>query len=314
MAQICKEIHEWIEEKIEKPIDDWVEKEVRKCKKKKCKKWCLCCNKWFCWIETILVKVVKWVIVTVGKWVIRVVCEIVNIAIDVIGGIVGLILALPIIGRLIRQIWSGFIDLIWRIIGLFGVGLDILGFDWEKNLRVCFIILADGKGPLTTPAMLDPTIQSAIQVYKNAANIKLIVEDIYTVVETDRWSRNLDVSCEVGAWTDDLLLTGSNFELLANTYCFDGAGRRLLGFLSPVVVFFVREIKGKRGCSLGPFSDYVTIEAGDPGCLAHEIAHASYPWTHHNNPTNLLYKSCNGTQLKKWQKILIRNSRHVSYL
>lgn len=31
-------------------------------------------------------------------------------------------------------------------------------------------------------------------------------------------------------------------------------------------------------------------------------------------PYNLLHEDCEGTQLKKWQKILIRNSRHVTYL
>lgn len=314
MAQICEELHEWIEEEIEKPVEEWVEKEVQKCKKKKCKKWCLCCNKWFCWVETLVIKVVKWVVITVGKWVTRVVCEVVNVAIDAIAGIIGIILAIPIIGRLIRQFWAGLVDLIWRILGLGGIILDIFGIDWEKKLRVCLIILLDGSRPLTTPAALEPTIQDATQIYKDAANIKLIVEDIHTVVEIDRWERNLDVDCDFGAWTDDILATGSNFEFLANGYCFDGTGRRLIGWASPVVIFLVREVKGKRGCSLGPFSDYVTIEATDPGCLAHELAHACHPWTHHGDPNNLLHEDCEGTQLKKWQKILIRNSRHVTYL
>ena len=73
MAQICEEFHDWVEEKVEKPIDVWVEKKVKKCKKKKCNKWCLCCNKWFCWIATTFVKIVKWFVVTIGKWVVRVV-------------------------------------------------------------------------------------------------------------------------------------------------------------------------------------------------------------------------------------------------
>lgn len=315
MAQICEEIHDWVEKKVEKPIDVWVEKKVKKCKKKKCKKRCLCCNKWFCWIATTFVKIVKWVVVTVGKWVVRAVCEVVNIVIDIIAGFIGIILWIPIIGRLIRQIWSFLIDLIWRIIGLIGVGLDLLGVDWEKKLRICIIILGDDKGELTTAAKLAPTIQTATTIYKDAANIKLIVEDIHTVVNFDRWSRNLDVGCDFGAWTDDLLATGSNFELMANAYCFDGAGRRMLGFLSPVVVFMVRSIDGNLGCSLGIFSDYVTVQASKPVCLAHETAHACYPWwEHHDDSTNLLYEVCGGTKLKKWQKILIRNSRHVSYL
>lgn len=312
MSQICEEFQQWVEEEVEKPIEEWVEKREEKCKKKKCKKWCLCCNKWYCWIETTFVKVVKWVVVTVGKWVVRVVCEIVNIALDAAAGILSLVFAIPIIGRFIRQIWSGLIDLIWRIVGLIGVLLDWLGVDWQKKYRICIIILKDQNGPLTSAAALDPVIQTAKATWKSAANVKLIVEDIHEAV--DYRERNLDVDCDFGAWTDDLFVTGSNFELFANTYCFDGTGRRVIGWASPVVVFVVRDVKGKRGCSLGPFADYVTVEAKDPGCLAHELSHATYPWVHDDDPNNLLHSGCGGTTLKEWQRILIRNSRHVTYL
>ena len=92
MAQYCREVQEWIEEKVEKPVEEWIKKREKKCKKKKCKKWCLCCNKWFCRIETFFEKVIKWIIVTVGKWITRVVCEIVHIILDIIGFIIGLIM------------------------------------------------------------------------------------------------------------------------------------------------------------------------------------------------------------------------------
>jgi hypothetical protein len=313
MGQVCEEFHEWVEEEVERPVEEWVEKRVEKCRKRKCRKLCLCCNKWFCWIETIVEKVVTWVVITVGKWVVRVVCEVVNTALDALAGIVGIILAFPIIGRLIRQIWSGLIDLVWRLLGIPGLILDWLGVDWEKNYRVCVIILIDEREQaLTTPADLMPTIDSAKAIWKAAANVRLIIEDIHTAV--DRRDRNLDVDCDFGAWTDDILLTGSNFELLGNVYCFDGTGRRLIGWASPVVVFMVRDVKDKRGCSLGPFSDYVTVEAKDPRCFAHELGHATYPWGHHSDPNNLMFSSCGGTELKGWQRALIRNSRHVTYL
>jgi hypothetical protein len=195
--------------------------------------------------------------------------------------------------------------------GLIGVLLDWLGIDWEKKYRICIIIVFDDPGsrPLLTQA-----IQAAQATWKSAANVRLIVEDIHTVVKSDVRDRNLDVECDFGAWTDDILATGSNFELYANVYCFDGAWRRLVGWASPVVVFVVRDVKNKRGCSLGPFSDYVTIEAQDPGCLAHELCHAVYPWGHHDDPVNLMHSRCNGTELREWQRILVRNSRHVTYL
>lgn len=297
MSQICEEFHEWVEE--------WVEQEIQKCKQKKCKKWCLCCNKWLCWIEIALVKV--------GQWVVRVVCEVVNVLLDALAAIISLILAIPIIGRLIKQILDFLTDLVWRIVGLLGSLLDWLGLDWEKKYRICIIILSKNGKPLTSEAALTPTIQSAQAIWKSAANVRLIVEDVHEVIPTDERDRNLVVNCDFGAWTDDLALTGSNFELYAITYCFDGSWRRLLGWASPVVVFVVEDVVGKRGCSLGLFSDYVTIEAASPGCLAHELGHAVYPWKHHDDPVNLMHSSCNGTQLKEWQKILMRNSRHITY-
>lgn len=45
---------------------EWIkDKDVRRrCKKKKCKKWCLCCNKWFCWLEVF----VQWLARQVCAW------------------------------------------------------------------------------------------------------------------------------------------------------------------------------------------------------------------------------------------------------
>jgi hypothetical protein len=37
----------------------------RRCSKKKCKKWCLCCNKWFCWFEIFI----QWIMQQICGWV-----------------------------------------------------------------------------------------------------------------------------------------------------------------------------------------------------------------------------------------------------
>ncbi|MGS2762946.1 hypothetical protein [Sinomicrobium sp. M5D2P9] len=80
----CTEVKKKIEEKVKKPIEKWVSKQEKKCKKRKCKWYCLCCNKWFCWIVTLVVKVVTWVIVTIIKWVTYLACKIVMIVVDVV--------------------------------------------------------------------------------------------------------------------------------------------------------------------------------------------------------------------------------------
>lgn len=111
MALICREIVEYVEETVWEPVEEWVEKRERKCKKKKCKKWCLCCNKWFCWIETFLEKVVTWVAKQVINLVVRVVCEIVH---DVISAVIGTIIAaIKILVDILRILWN-LITLDWE--------------------------------------------------------------------------------------------------------------------------------------------------------------------------------------------------------
>jgi hypothetical protein len=39
-------------------------------------------------------------------------------------------------------------------------------------------------------------------------------------------------------------------------------------------VFAVHSIRGFKGCSLGPLTEYVTVDRASPVCLAHEIGHA----------------------------------------
>ena len=312
MSTYCQEVQERIEEKIEKPVEEWVEKRRKKCKKRKCKKWCLCCNKWFCWIETFLEKVITWVVVTVTKWVTRVVCEVTDGFISLLGVIVGLVLAIPIIGRLIRELWDLIQEIVWRIVGVLGVLADIIGWEWRKQLRICIIILRDEKmNEMATAESLQPAIDAAKNIYDSAANVELIVEGIHTI-SGEAPGNALDVSCGSTAWGEDLWLPGGWFEVTANEECFEGNARRLIGWAAPVVVFVVRDVKDNLGCSLGPFSDYVTIEGSNPICMAHEIGHACGLW-HVSKRTNLMNHICGGRNLKKWQRVILRNSRHVTY-
>jgi hypothetical protein len=102
MGRVCKEVQDWVEQQIEQPIESWENQQEKRCAEQDCDWWCACCNKWFCWLVWILVKIVRWVLVTVGKWVARLVCEVVNIILDVGAFLVELILSIPIIGGIIR--------------------------------------------------------------------------------------------------------------------------------------------------------------------------------------------------------------------
>ena len=98
---ICKEIGQWITDNIEKPLEQWFERarqqctearrwleESRKeieewrqtqethCREQECQWWCLCCNKWFCWIVDILARILT-TIVEVIEHVIEAVCTLI---------------------------------------------------------------------------------------------------------------------------------------------------------------------------------------------------------------------------------------------
>ena len=103
--EACEEINTWVEEEVWQPVESWVSSLERQCREQDCNWWCLCCNKWFCWLVVVVVKVVTWVLITVGKWVATLVCEIVTI---VLGIVVELVL--KVIHRLVTFVVCLFTD------------------------------------------------------------------------------------------------------------------------------------------------------------------------------------------------------------
>lgn len=311
MARACREVRRWIEETVEKPIESWVEQTEERCRRRK---W-YDPRRWFCELITVLVRVVTWVTVTVGKWVTVVVCELIAVAANTVGFIVGLVFAIPIVGRLLRQLWSIVVEAYWRILGLIDTILGLFGMRIPKRLRICVIILRDEEGEqLVDPTALDPAIAEAKRIYHEQANVRLLVDSV-RVANGPAPTAVLDTGpCGAGTWVEDIWTPGTYFEWTANVSCFDGAFRRLIGYGAPVVVFVVRDVPGStEGCSLGPLADYVTIQASNPVCLAHEIGHACGLW-HVRGRDNLMFRNCGGTRLRRWQEEILRNSRHVTYL
>lgn len=271
-----------------------------------CEAWTWICRGWY-WVT-------KWVCVA-WVWISTVVClvyEVITIILTPVWIIIDLILSIPILGRLIREILDIIQEIVWRIIGLGGAILDLIGIRLQKKLRVCVIILSDKKGPLATEASLDAAIESAKHIYNYAADVTLQVIGIHTVSDPAP-DANLDLSCDVSSWGSDLWLPGSYFEYRGNLSCWTSAGTRITGYGAAIAVFIVRKIEGTTaGCSLGPLSDYVTVEGPNALCFAHEIAHACGLW-HVDDADNLANPACGGTWVHDWQRIIIRNSRHVTY-
>lgn len=179
-------------------------------------------------------------------------------------------------------------------------------FYWpEKKIRIkIFILPAENS---LSPADLDKAINYAKDVFKKNFNVKLLpVSDgsFAGILKTIPPYEALYIKGGTGALVEEFRSVGTFF------------ASNLISPIYPVTVFVVKDIKGATGCSLGPITDYVTLDhdgAKDVSILAHELAHACGLW-HLNDQTNLLWNKNNrGDKIRWWQKNVFRSSRHVTY-
>jgi hypothetical protein len=202
-----------------------------------------------------------------------------------------------------------------RTLGLLELGATMAGVRPYKQLRLRVVILRDEDGQaLCAPEDCTASIDAARDIFSRQAHVKVMnAEPLVAVVPEPAPARALNVHCDDGAWQEDMDAAGAYFRHL----CAGTTGRKLLGYGAPVTVFIVRDISNKGGCSLGPLTDYVTLEAGmlarATTLLAHEVAHACGLW-HSKNKDNLMYPVGPGSELAGWQVALLRNSRHVTLL
>jgi hypothetical protein len=68
----CHDVGIWVNQNIQQPVEQCIDHD--------CIWWCLCCNKWLCFIV--------WVIVQIVTWVVQTLCEIVADIVELIAGIV----------------------------------------------------------------------------------------------------------------------------------------------------------------------------------------------------------------------------------
>ncbi|HKA66391.1 MAG TPA: hypothetical protein VKG03_00650 [Solirubrobacterales bacterium] len=299
------------------------------------------CDAWY-WIANVVcvawnvvttaICIVWDVVTTVVDAVIETIESIVSWIGSAIGFFVGMIFAIPYIGRLLKWIWNGILTLVWGVVSLIDVIAGLIGIRPEKKLRVCVVMLNDERGrPLNDPAAVVPDLQAAIDIYREQANVRVLpagpfqyasglagaerasTDWIHGTGRGPSGSGVLDVSCGAASGGEDLSATGSNFEVIANVSCFYTNFRRLVGYGAPIIIFLVRDVKGtESGCSVGPLTDYVVVEAGNPHCIAHEMGHACSLW-HVGDGDNLMFPQCGQRKLSWWQIALLRASRHVTY-
>jgi len=102
--QVCHDVGKWIDTTVTEPVE--------KCVEQDCNWWCLCCNKWFCFIV--------WVVVTVVKWVVETVCEIVADVVDVVVAVVvGIInIVIGIFTWDWARVWDALVGIVSSVVGL----------------------------------------------------------------------------------------------------------------------------------------------------------------------------------------------------
>lgn len=319
MGRVCSEIQEWIEEQIEQPVEQFIGQWAQVCEEQDCNWWCLCCNKWLCWLAWVVVRVVTWVLVTVGKWVTRLVCEVVNVVLDIVGFIVELILSIPVIGGIIRTILNWLTEIIWRLVGLIDFLGSLVGIRPRKKMYFGAVIPSIDGAPIAPDSEVMRQVNATIAFYDSTCNINMIFTGIcHTDLQPP--GGRLTQDCDAGGFFSDWLIDGSYYEFASALCKFRDAFRRVIGLGAEIIAFVVQEISpgGTNGCSFGSTHNYVTIEArpGDQDfVLAHEIGHACW-LPHDGTPGNLMNSSTPvaGPTLTGLQISLVRWSKHCVYI
>ena len=317
MGRVCREVQEWIEEEIEQPIEEWENRQEERCRRRRCRWWCLCCNRWFCWLVWVVVKVIRWVVVTVGKWVARIVCEVVNIVLDIIGFVINIILSIPIIGGIIRTILNWVTEIIWRIVGFIGFLASLAGIRPRKKMY--FGVLVPPITPIAADVDIQRQVDAVVEFYDRTCNINAIFTGICRT-NVSPPDGSLTVGCDASGFFNDWWLAGSYFEFASATCKFTDSFRRVIGLGAEIIVVVVQDVTpaNTNGCSFASTHNWVVIEAlptDQDFVAAHEIGHACW-LPHVDDPANLMASitpTANPT-LTNVQIALVRWSKHCVYI
>lgn len=244
-------------------------------------------------------------------------------------------LTIPYLGRALGWLWRVILTLLWGVLHLLDVPLVMLSVMPRRHLRLWVLPTAVGDLPISfDPASWLQALQVAAKILEREANIQLVPivpweatgvrsapeltldqyswfrEAMLSVAESE-----FEVACNVEALKQDLGPLGGQIDRLALVGHPRGSYRRLSGWGAPIMAVSVSSVAGGElaGCSLGPLTDYITVRADLPVCLAHEIAHACN-LGHHQAADNLMNPTCGGVHLTRWQVLLLRLSRHATYL
>jgi len=219
-----------------------------------------------------------------------------------------------------RQVVNIFKGVVNRMIGIVDFFSSLAGIlPWNKLRLKVIILRKEDSSPVQSASVVEPSIKRMIGIFAQQAKVKVIPSgDVFIKTLDDAApAAALNVRCDSGAWKEDFGEAGDYFSrnMAKNT------SGLFTGYAAPVTAFIVWDIANKCGCSLGPLTDYVTVEydcvtvTGGIGTLtlAHEVGHAC-GLPHWWGKGTLMEPGGTSELLKRWQKAILRNSRHVTYL
>jgi hypothetical protein len=195
----------------------------------------------------------------------------------------------------------------------------LLGFlTWPpKKLRLYVCVLRDADGtPVVDPKLLQASIDHAKHFLKSNFNIvmkpysKSYVEVLPDPAPIDA----LRVNCGLKGFEHEFGKAGEYFaKHLA------GWNAIPVSLTFPITVFIIEKGLDHPGCSLCILSDYVVVDRdaivldNDFGLMMHEMGHCcGQPW--HSGKSNFMYPTSDrGDGVNRYQKNLVRSSRHITY-
>jgi hypothetical protein len=212
----------------------------------------------------------------------------------------------------VRAIVRVIVTVVGLVLGIFDLLLGFIAFP-PKKMRIHIFILSTEKGPLVNAADLTPAIDFARKTFKDKFNVKLRTfgENMIELIKEPAPSAALTVHCDASAIGEEF---GEAGEFFAKHLA--GWNAIPISLTFPITVFIVSDVVDKQGCSLGPLTDYITVDpdgVANPTLIAHEIGHACNLW-HSGTKSNLMFADFDrGDGVKWFQKNLLRSSRHVTY-